>query len=444
MPQTNQAQIAYILKGFPRLTETFISNEIYLLEQLGTKLVLFSIKPGELNKQHEVIQKIKSPLTYLPSVTSLSGSYLLIWVLRNIRPYLKHHANMVWVSPGRYFATFRKACALAWQHRNGFLRLRKVFIKEFIQAGFIANQIQSRPNILLLHAHFCHGATTVAWFVSQMTGLPFSFTAHAKDIYQKQLNPGRLLEQKLAAAQFVTTCTKTNHDYLTALHDENCPIHAVYHGINTKKFIPRTNYQLNVGQPLILAVGRHVEKKGFVYLIEACAKLHLANIDFQCLIIGESGDQTDVIKTTIQNKKLESRVVLRNAVTQEELRELYQQATIFALPCVITKDGDRDGIPNVMAEAMATGLPIVSTPISGIPELVEDQVNGLLVPPRDVEGLAGALKLLLADEMLRHKLGKAARQTICEQFDATVTIRSLQQLFQQALTYSKQHKPDNE
>ncbi|HND35614.1 MAG TPA: glycosyltransferase family 4 protein, partial [Nitrosomonas sp.] len=302
----------------------------------------------------------------------------------------------------------------------------------------------SRPNILLLHAHFCHGATTVAWFVSQMTGLPFSFTAHAKDIYQKQLNPGRLLEQKLAAAQFVTTCTKTNHDYLTALHDENCPIHAVYHGINTKKFIPRTNYQLNVGQPLILAVGRHVEKKGFVYLIEACAKLHLANIDFQCLIIGESGDQTDMIKTTIQNKKLESQVVLRNAVTQEELRELYQQATIFALPCVITKDGDRDGIPNVMAEAMATGLPIVSTPISGIPELVEDQVNGLLVPPRDVEGLAGALKLLLADEMLRHKLGKAARQTICEQFDATVTIRSLQQLFQQALTYSKQHKPDNE
>lgn len=290
MPQTNQAQIAYILKGFPRLTETFISNEIYLLEQLGTKLVLFSIKPGELNKQHEVIQKIQSPLTYLPTVTSLSGSYLLIWVLRNIRPYLKHHANMVWVSPGRYFATFRKACALAWQHRNGFLRLRKVFIKEFIQAGFIANQIQSCPNILLLHAHFCHGATTVAWFVSQMTGLPFSFTAHAKDIYQKQLNPGRLLEQKLAAAQFVTTCTKTNHDYLTALHDENCPIHAVYHGINTKKFIPRTNYQLSVGQPLILAVGRHVEKKGFVYLIEACAKLHLANIDFQCLIIGESGD----------------------------------------------------------------------------------------------------------------------------------------------------------
>lgn len=444
MLQNEQAQIAYILKGFPRLTETFIANEIYLLEQLGTKLVLFSIKSGELAKQHEVVKKIQSPLTYLPSVTSLSGSYLLIWVLRNIRPYLKHHANMLWVNPGRYFATFRRAWALAWQHRNGFLRLRKVFIKEFIQAGFIASQIQSRPNISLLHAHFCHGATTVAWFVSQMTGLPFSFTAHAKDIYQKKLNPGQLLEQKLAAAQFVTTCTQTNHDYLTALHNERCSIHAVYHGINTAKFIPRTDYQLSINQPLILAVGRHVEKKGFIYLIEACEKLYLANVDFQCLIIGESGDQTEVIRAAIQNKKLESRVSLRNAVTQEELQDLYQQTTIFALPCVITEDGDRDGIPNVMAEAMATGLPIISTPISGIPELVEDQINGLLVPPRDVERLAEAMKLLLADETLRYKLGKAARQTICERFDAAVSIRSLQQLFQQALANPKRYESDHE
>ncbi|HHL19193.1 MAG TPA: colanic acid biosynthesis glycosyltransferase WcaL [Thiothrix sp.] len=444
--------IAYILKGFPRLSETFIANEIYLLEQLGTKMALFSIKKGEAGQQHAVIDKIQSPLRYLPRMSSLSGSYLLPWLVANSKPYLRHHGKLLLTSPRRYVTTLAHAIALTWKHRRSRWRLRKVFIKEFIQAGFIASHIKQQGSIRLLHAHFCHGATTVAWFTSELTGLPFSFTAHAKDIYQQQLNPGDLLQQKLQAAAFVTTCTHANHHHLSALSSQPENVHTIYHGLDTDKFIPHLSaltpqpenvhtiyhgldtdkfipQEKNTSLPLILAVGRHVEKKGFVYLLEACVQLRALNIDFQCQIIGESGDQTARIQQLIHDKKLEAWVTLKPAVTQETLKALYQQSTIFALPCVITADGDRDGIPNVMAEAMATGLPIVSSPISGIPELVKDNRNGLLVPPRDVDALAAALQRLLSNTKLRHRLGKAARETICQRFDSSTTTRSLQRLF---------------
>ena len=425
--------VGYILKGFPRLSETFIANEIYLLEQLGTRIALFSIKQGDSGKQHAVIDKIRAPLRYLPKMTSLSGSYLLPWLLRNGVPYFQSHWRLVISHPVRYFKTFTHASVLAWQHRRHFWSLRKVFIKEFIQAGYVAREIIDNPDIHLLHAHFCHGATTVAWFVSELTGLPFSFTAHAKDIYQQPLNPGNLLQQKIHAAEFVTTCTHANHKHLTALPSLPNKIHTIYHGLDIQKFKPELPNNDAPSVPLILAVGRHVKKKGFIYLLEACDQLRALDVHFQCQIIGEAGDQTELLKRTIRNKGLESSVLLRNAVTQEELKGLYQQSTVFVLPCIITADGDRDGIPNVMAEAMATGLPIVSSPISGIPELVKDHVNGLLVPPRNVSALTTALQNLLGDIGLRTRLGSMARKTICQQFDSSVTTRSLHKLFHRSL-----------
>ncbi|MCB1985401.1 MAG: glycosyltransferase family 4 protein [Burkholderiales bacterium] len=433
MPQNNTATIAYILKGFPRLTETFIANEIYLLERLGTKLILFSIKAGESGKKQAVVDKIHSPLTYLPKVSSLSGSFLPLWLIMNLRPYLLHHWKIFRARPAGYCNALKHALSLAYKHRPGRFRIRKVFIKEFVQAGFIASQIHHNPDIRLLHAHFCHGATTVTWFASLMTGLPFSFTAHAKDIYQKQLNPGDLLQQKLQAAEFVTTCTKANYHHLCALHNKPQNVHTIYHGLDVKKFAPKKLAAVDGAVPLILAVGRHVEKKGFIFLIEACEHLRTAGIQFQCEIIGESGDQTEIIRQAIDSRQLDKQVTLRQAVTQEALKNLYQRATIFVLPCIITADGDRDGIPNVMAEAMATGLPIISTPVSGIPELVAHNANGLLVPPRNGQELAHALQTLIQDAELRNKLGNAARQTICELFDSSETTLVLLQLFQQTL-----------
>jgi glycosyltransferase involved in cell wall biosynthesis len=181
---------------------------------------------------------------------------------------------------------------------------------------------------------------------------------------------------------------------------------------------------------VILSVGRFVEKKGFPFLVQACRILKDQGHRFQCRIVGEPDEQTQIVQQLIHELSLEDRVVIEPGVTQDELRALYRQATMFVLPCQIVGSGDRDGIPNVLAEAMATGLPVVSTDISGIPELVVHRNNGLLVSQRDVHALAKAMEELLADAQLRQRLGQAGRDTIGRIFDSATTTRQLHSLFE--------------
>ena len=426
------ARIAYILKGFPRLSETFIANEIYLLEMLGLRLELFSVKRGETDKVHNVVKRIRSPLHYLPQTPSVSGHTLLSWLVRHAGQFLPAHAQLLKRRPGAYAKTLASALAMAWRYRAKRFGFRKSIIKEFLQAGHIAAHVAATDDIQHLHGHFCHGATTITWFVSQLTGLPFSFTAHAKDIYQEQLNPGELLQRKLAAAQFITTCTHANYEYLKQLCLQSHKIHAIYHGLDTQSFAPLSASAFKTDTahtPLILSVGRFVAKKGFLDLIDACAKLKTQGYRFRCLIVGERGDQYGLVRQRIEHLGLQNTVELQNAITQDELKTVYAQTTVFALPCQILADGDRDGIPNVLVEAMAMGIPVVSTPISGIPELVENGVNGLLTPQRDSQALALAIAKLLDDSALRSQLGCAARAKVCREFDAWETTKKLRDLF---------------
>jgi glycosyltransferase involved in cell wall biosynthesis len=308
---------------------------------------------------------------------------------------------------------------------------RKVFFKEFLQAGYIAEQVLAASTIRHLHAHFAHGATTIAMLASRLTGLPFSFTAHAKDIYLAELNPGHLLTTKLRRARFVVTCTEANKTYLQA-HLRTTPIHVIYHGLDTALFkpaFPRTT----PAKPMILSVGRMVEKKGFNYLLAACRRLKDSGYDFQCRIIGGADKHTPVIEALIEQLQLSDIVTLQPAVTQEELASIYNQATLFALPCQIIDNGDRDGIPNVLVEAMAMELPVVSTNISGIPELVEHRHNGLLVEQKSAAALASAMSELLNNPGLRKRLGLAARERVCRLFDARTNTTSLKTLFTNAV-----------
>jgi len=279
-----------------------------------------------------------------------------------------------------------------------------------------------------LHAHFCHGSTTMTMFASRMAGIPFSFTAHAKDIYLPKLNPGDLLQIKMRRAQFVATCTGANKQYLEEACSDAAPVYTVYHGVDTARFHPSPEGEPDV--PVILSVGRFVEKKGFPFLVQACRILKDHGHQFQCRIVGEPDEQSGLVRQLIFQSALEDRIVIEPGVTQDELRALYRQATMFVLPCQIVGNGDRDGIPNVLAEAMATGLPVVSTDISGIPELVVHRDNGLLVAQRDVQALAKAMEELLADGQLRRRLGQAGRDTICRIFDSTTTTRQLHSLFE--------------
>ncbi|MFQ5449580.1 MAG: glycosyltransferase family 4 protein [Nitrospinaceae bacterium] len=426
-------EIAYILKGFPRLSETFITNEIYLLERMGLNLRVYSVKDPREKKVHTKVRQLVTPVQYLPETTSLSNRNLFMWLFENLPAFAASHFQLIRLTPGTYITTFLQMFVMCWKYRTGFFaKPRKIFIKEFLQAGHIAVEILRSGRTRHLHGHFSHGSTTITAFVSKITGLPFSFTAHAKDIYQTKLNPGDLLRRKLNAAAFVVTCTEANKQYLQDLCPNGKKVNTIYHGLDTSYFAPREKE--TPAQPAtILSVGRFVEKKGFTYLIEACRKLKDRGMDFKCLIVGEKGEQYELALQMIQSLNLEDTITLKSEVTQNELRGIYQRSTLFALPCQITDDGDRDGIPNVLVEAMAMGIPAVSTNISGIPELIQDGVNGVLVPQRDADALAGALGRLLQDKNLRDKLGQASRDTVCRTFDSKRTIGTLNHLFKTIL-----------
>jgi len=426
-----KTKIAYVLKGFPRLSESFIANEVRILSQKGLRLGLFSIKRGdELAAGSDL-----PPVQYLPTVTSLSRTTLVSWLRRNLSEFKGCQFYCLKRHPCRYLRTlvFAAACAVRYRAASASWT-KKTFIKEFLLATCIAQAVDQDGAYLHIHAHFCHDATTVAWMVSRLTGLPFSFTAHAKDIYKKTLNPGDLLQRKLAAASFAVTCTHANVDHLRKHSPVPEKIHGIYHGLNTHAFVPRQTNNADGGQegrpvPRLLAVGRLVEKKGFTYLIEACRMLRDRGTGFHLDIVGESGDQSEAIAQAIQTHQLQQQVSLRPPVRQQALLDFYQSAAVFVLPCVILDDGDRDGIPNVMAEAMACALPVVVSKISGIPELVESGINGLLVPARDAVSLANAIEALIRSPVTRTALGTAARQRIESVFDAASTHDQLRDLF---------------
>lgn len=422
-------RIGYILKGFPRRSEAFITNEIALLEQMGLRLHLFSAFQGEAACTGPHAKAITSPLTYLPEDDERTDSGFLPWLTANFPRYLSSHTRLIKTSPLRYLRALREAWRLSFRCRSGFLSWpKKVFYKDFLRAGFIATSVIEAGNIRHLHAHFCHGSTTMAMFASMLTGLPFSFTAHAKDIYLPKLNPGDLLQIKLRRTKFVVTCTETNKHYLEEACPQGAPIHTLYHGVDTGRFSPAPRSAPDV--PVILSVGRFVEKKGFPFLVEACRMLRDRGIGFRCRIVGEPDEQSGVVRSLIFRHALEQHVAIGPGVTQEELSQIYQTATLFVLPCQVVDNGDRDGIPNVLAEAMSSGVPVIATAVSGIPELIENRRNGLLVPQRDAEALAKAIEELLRDGRLRDSLAAAGRESVCRMFDSRATTAQLFTLFQ--------------
>ena len=430
--------VAYVMNGFPRLSETFIAHEIHQLEQMGLRLRLFSVKREDEDKAHPVVAAIRAPLTYLPDASSLSGTSLRAWLMHNLPTFWRANAAQFLRQPLRYVRTLASALGLSWRYRppadkdgvfrDTGLRLRKVFIKEFLQAGKIADELHRAGDVGHLHGHFCHGVATITWFASRLSGIPFSFTAHAKDIYQAELNPGKLLERKLNAARFVATCTCANAGVLRPRHARPTEVHTIYHGLDTDYFSPLPPTAA-AAVPMILSVGRFVEKKGFDQLIEACAHLKREGVRFGCVIVGERGSAYESISDLVALRKLDDCVRLHGAVAQDELRDIYRAARVFALPCQVMEDGDRDGFPNVLAEAMAMGVPVVSTAISGIPEMIDDGACGLLVEPRNARALADALRRVLTEPGLHEQLARAGRQRICERFDSRRTTLALRDLF---------------
>jgi glycosyltransferase involved in cell wall biosynthesis len=296
-------------------------------------------------------------------------------------------------------------------------------LRHAIEALWLARDLRRR-GAGHLHAHFAHSPAAVAYMVHLCSGLPFSFTAHAKDIYTTL---PRNLRIRAQAATFVITCTDFNRRHLEGLLEgaRHAPIHVLYHGTDLTRFSP-------VGRrphaDRVVSVGRLVPKKGYEYLIRALARLAETGRPVSCEIFG-GGGLREALAEQIETAGLAALVQLRGARLQEDVIGAYRTASVFALAPVVMEDGDRDGIPNVLVEAMASEVPVIATRISGIPELIEDGVDGLLVEPRDAEGLAAAIQRLLDDPELAARLALAGRLKVERQFDISVTCKRLVGLF---------------
>jgi glycosyltransferase involved in cell wall biosynthesis len=434
--------VAYVVKGFPRLSETFIASEIYRLEQAGIPLRLFVLKPVEQHEwsaPHAVVGRIRARPVYLPGTSGLSGVSRLRWLARNLPSFLPALGRTARRRPLGLLRAGTAALLDSLRARRLWWSLpRKVFMREFLLGVALADRLLEAGDVRHLHAHFAHGTTTVTWYASRISGVPFSFTGHARDIYTEKLNPGGLLERKIRAARFVVTCTDANRRHLQRIGD-GARVHRVYHGLNADfaRILaeggppPSRN-----GRFRVLAVGRLVAKKGFDVLVEAVELLVARGVPVEAVMVGHPAPLEPEIgpelERAISALGLDGRVHLAGAMSQAQLFDEYRRASAFCLPCRVADSGDRDGIPNVMVEAMACGVPVVSTSVSGIPELVVPGRNGLLVPPEDPAAVAEALLLLYSDPELAGRLGREAEATVRARFDGDRLAAELAALFREA------------
>jgi len=386
------ARLGYVLKCFPRLSETFILNEVLELERQRVDLRIYSMNEPQEPITHLLARRVQAKVSYLPYPLWASA-----WT------YLRAHVGLACRHPLRWLATLMVVIC----------SLDRDLLERFVQAGELARRLR-RDGVGHLHAGFAHYPGTVAWIVHRITGMPFSLATHARDVY---LSQPKLLRKKLAAAQVVFTCTAYNVPNLQALAAPSGirRLRQIYHGTDLERF--RFGPHGLADPPMILSIGRLVKKKGLDHLIAACGLLRDRGCRFQCRIVAGSRDLWNELTAQIRDLGLTTSVVLEGPLDQDEVRKLYPLATVFALPCVIADDGDRDGIPNVLVEAAASGVPIVSTPVSGITELVVDGETGCLVPPRDSGALAAAIERLLDSPDLRAGLSARARARVEERFD---------------------------
>lgn len=401
--------IAIIVSTWPRLSQTFVLREVLGLERLGMRLRLFSVKVPTGEPVHAEVEQVRAPVTYLAFRSS--------W-----RPILRANLRLIRDLGWRYFRTLFRG--LRYVRYGNVLHI----LRQFLRGAYMADLLRREP-VDRIHAHFATAPASVAMFTSELTGIPYTIAVHANDIFVKAR--GRLFAAKIARAQAIVANNEHNRQYLLARFGDDLKdkIPCIYNGLDLSQFEFRWPRSGDAAPPLILAVGRLVPKKGFDDLISAVQMLRDRGRSFRLEIIG-AGPLKEQIQRQIQILQLDDRVHLLGAQAQAAVLSAYDRASLFVLPCVITGNGDRDGIPNVLFEAMASGTPVISTTVSAIPELVHSGDNGLLVAPGNPASLADAIDKLLVNPELRDRLAHAARKTIETRFTLERTSRELFNLFQ--------------
>ena len=429
--------LGYVLMGFPRVSETFIASELLRVERAGVPVRLFVIKPVEERERamrHPVIDAIAADPVHLPDPQSLTAP-LHRWRPAHLRPFAPAIRRTLRRRPAGLAGATALALGQAVRDRRAPLAgPRKIYVKELLQAIALADRLLDARDVRHLHAHFAHGTTTVTWLAARIAGLPFSFTGHARDIYAPALNPRGWLRRKLLAAEFAVTCTAANVEHLRRIAPE-ADIRLVYHGLNAdfERLLetPAPAASAN-GTLRVVGAGRLVAKKGFDVMVEACAVLERRGVRVEAVIAGQDDKHGDCVRAAIRRHGLDGRVRLPGPLSQAGLLAEYRRASALCMPSRLLPD-DRDGIPNVLVEAMAAGVPVVASAVSGIPELVAHEVNGLTVPPEDPEALADALLRLHRDRALAARLAQAGRATVSERFDGDRLASGLAAMFARAV-----------
>ncbi len=395
-------RVGYVLERFPSLYQTYVLDEMLELERLGFQLVVYAMGTSPRGAAvHERVAALQAPVIVAPSFRRSPFSYL-----KGAQSWFRH-----------------PQAALPRLAKSALGPRRRTAIQSLLRAAYLASSARQQ-GIGHFHAHFATGANVVAWQLGQLLDRPFSFTVHAADLFARPV----LLCESLRASRFVVTVSQYHREFISHVcgGSSNGKVQVIHAGIRPGAF--RTERPARSGHPRLLTVGRLVKKKGHRYLIEALAQLGAEGYDFEGVIVGE-GPERSHLALLIDRLGLAGRIHLLGALPSDQVRDLYASSDIFVLPCVVARDGDRDGIPVSLMEAMASGLPVVSTPVSGIPELVTEDV-GRLVPPRDVGTLAEALRDLMKSPDLREALGRRGQAAVEAGFDVRANSERLAALFE--------------
>jgi glycosyltransferase involved in cell wall biosynthesis len=388
--------IGYVTSRFPKLTETFVLYEILGLERAGLDVVLYPLLRERADVVHRDAVDVMQRAQYLPFVS---------------RAIVKSHLALVRRSPGTYLRTVLAVLGGTYRSANFLVGAVGIFPKVGHAARLLAD-----AGAVHVHCAFATHAALAGFVVHRLTGIPYSFTAHGSDLHVDR----RMLREKVAEAAFVVAISDYNRRVILEACGEayGNKLRVIHSGIETDFFQPVERPHF-IRPFRIVCVGTLHEVKGQTYLVEACRLLAAEEVDVACELIGDGPDRP-ALERQIAVAGLEDRVTLAGPKTREEVAASLAAAHVVAAPSVPTKAGKREGIPIVLMEALACGLPVVASELSGIPELVEHERTGLLVPPRDARALALALRRLHDDEALGRKLGAAGRKKVLREFDARV------------------------
>lgn len=399
--------VGYVLKVYPRLSETFIVNEILELERQGARVTVFSLRLPQEGRFHEKLARVAADVVYLPALTTHDLAALATDRAAELAPARERLGGALWD-------------ILA----GGDVRR----VKHFSQAVSLHLEA-SRHGVQHLHAHFATSSTAVAALASEFSGIPFSFTAHAKDIYL-DAHDLSLLEDRLRRARFAVTVCDANLRHLRDTFGPAGRVERIYNGLDLHELrAPAAKTPGAVAE--IVSVGRLVPKKGFDTLLDACSLLAAGGARFRCRIVGD-GPERAALEERVRGLGLGAQVEMTGSLPNGRVHALIAGADVLALPCRIADDGNRDALPTVLLEALALGTPVISTPVTGIPEIVGDDEAGAIVPSDDASALARELRRFLGDPELRRACGAAGRARMERLFDIRQNVARLHGLFRES------------